>query len=297
MNKWDESKNRPISLREQFREFQNTQNDNPLKAYSPHQIRKFTDDHPELRMKDNPAHMQLVQYASELDAQEMLQAVIEQKERVASESGDVFIDSYPLPGSTAYPSDFIETGKMPNSDPVGFTISQTPRNMVFGGPNGSGKTTCLRGILSDPKLLTSTRIIAFGKKRELRGLVAHFRNSGYVVVFQMEELNLAFSQPPRGTKDVIWSNELSKLTGQVYGRLSAHRLMNDKLNELLANHPPDLYPTLEQLIITIEALKPHVYSREFQYKESILFCLRDLLQCTGNIWNYGSSDFLETLLS
>jgi hypothetical protein len=301
MKMWDENKNRPKSLPEQFHQSGNSRDANRSQGYSAQQIRMYIENHPELRMPDNQAHMQLARLAcadsSDPDVQEMFAAVVEMKSKQAFESGDAFFDSYPLPGTTIYPPDFIETGIMPTKEPVGFSISQMPRNMVLGGPNGSGKTTCLRAFLSDPKLLTSTRIIAFGKKRELRGLVSQYQNSGYVVVFQMDELKLSFSQPPQGVKDAIWCNELSKLFGQVYERLSAHRLMNSVLNDLLVNRPPDVYPTLEQLILSIEKLKPHVYSRTFQLKESILSCLQDLLQCTGDIWNYSSSDCLEVLFS
>jgi hypothetical protein len=66
-------------------------------------------------------------------------------------------------------------------------------------------------------------------------------------------------------------------------------------------YPEGVYPTLRQLVVVLDAFKPRFGMREGDYKTSILWCVKNLLNCTstgGNsIWDYSSSTFLPELYS
>jgi hypothetical protein len=288
-------------MREQFHNEIYGKTDLPAKAYTPEQIMDMLENQPYLRLNDNPAHRQLAMMVmadpQDMDLQDAFQTVVGFQRQAAAQSQDVFWGNYPTPGTVTYPADFVQVGVMPTGDPAGFAMSQARYNIVFAGPSGRGKTTCLKGVLCDSRLFKTTRIVVFGKKSELRGLLELYPTQGYVTVFMMDELQLAYCQPPPGVSELYWANELSRLTGQVYGRFTAQRLMNDALHELLTHRPADAYPTLAQMITAIELQKTHPFSRQGQYKDSILNCLKDLQYSTGKIWNYGSSNFLEVLFA
>jgi len=292
---------RPNGLYKHFRDALDSKQPEVRKNLSLERIAELLSKHPELRLEDDPSVLQLLQMVladpEDADAQEMLALIIDEKRREAISSGDVFWGNYPPAGSTQYPEDFIGIGMMPTNEPVGVVLSQLQRNTLLVGPTGSGKTTFLKVLLCNRKLLSSVRVVVFVKKRELRDLLTVADLSGLVTIFRMEDPKLAFSQPPPGVKDIVWANELSKIFAQSYGRFSAQRLMNIKLCELMAKRPSDSFPTLQQLVQVLEELRPHFASRENLYKESVLFCLNDLLECTRPIWNYGSSNFLEVLFS
>lgn len=288
------------SLYEQFRN-SHINDERPSYGYSPEKLAKLVNEHPELRFRDNPADLDLIQMAVDDPAnsslQEALSHVIDDKNMAAILADDHFHGNYPSVGSLQYPSDFIALGRMPTQDEIGVTASQCVRNMLFVGPTGSAKTSLLKMLISDPKLITTTRVVVFGKKRDLRGLLNLIKCQGCVVIFQLEELKLSFSQPPGGVKDRVWHPELAVITGHCYRRLSAQRLMAEKFETLCSQHTSGLYPTLAQLIEVLEKMRPHPFSREFELKESIVSCLKDLYRSCGSIFEYGSSNFLEVLFS
>jgi hypothetical protein len=301
MNKWDESKNRPKSLREQFREFQNSQNDNAIKVYSPHQDRKFIDEHPELRMTDNPAHMQLTQYASDPDAQEMLQTVIEQKDKEAFESGDRFWGNYVRTEDIKYPHDFVKVGTTRFNAKMGFGASKTKGNIAYVGQTRSGKTSnFIGGLARNRPFLENNCLVAVVKKREIRDLSILPEVGDLVTVFKIEELKFSLLEPPPGVPEHAWGNEITRLVAHCYGRFSAQRLLSDIIADLLSHHPVGVYPTLRQIIEVLEKFKPRFGLREASYKESILWCLKSLLTSTrrvdgSSIWDFSSSDMLDKL--
>ena len=289
------------SLYQHFKEDEDLAKSSNQKGLAPEKIVKLFNEHPELRFVDDLSYTDLAQMTitdpDDEDFQEMLAFVIDIKQKEAMASNDRFRGNYPPQGSTNYPPDFITLGQMPTNEPVGFARRQICRNILFIGPNGSGKTTALKIPLSDPELTQNSCVIVFGKKRELRGLIELSSTLGTVVVFRLGEFPLQFFQGPDVVTDPVWSNEISKTFGHCYERLSAHRLMNLKLCEMLANRPPDSYPTLRQLIEVLENLKPRFNSRELLYKESILFCLNDLSTALGDATEYSSSNFMNTLFS
>jgi len=118
-----------------------------------------------------------------------------------------------------------------------------------------------------------------------------------IITFKLEELVLCYFQPPPGVPEQAWNNESTDIVGQSYNRFSAQRLMVDQVNELMADHPTGVYPTLRQFVDFLDKFRPRFGMREAGYKESIIWCLKSLLSCTGSLWGHSYSDFLEQLYS
>lgn len=276
--------------------------DGGRRRWSAEAIARLMRDHPELRLQDDPSTFQLIQMVladpEDLDNQELLTERISNLQLAFLGSGDAFWGTYPTPGSLIYPSDFLDVGQMPTGDAIGLVISQLPGNVGILGPTRSGKTSLLANLfISNPQLLQTTRVIAFVKKPELRHLVTVAHIWDWVYVFRKGDLAFCLLEPPGSTPEAAWINEVVRLIAQCYARFSAQRLLGEIVNELMANHPEGVYPTLRQVAEVLDAFKPRWGSREAGYKESILWVLRDLLNCTGGIWDYSSSTFLEVLTS
>jgi hypothetical protein len=289
------------SLYQQFREDGKESGTLGRQYPSPERIVDLFNNNPQLRLFDEMSNIDIAQMAiadsDDPDAQEILSFIIDLKHQESIVSNDAFYGNYWSPGSVIYPDDFIKVGKTPNGEEVGFTRNQIRRNMLFVGPTGSGKTTALKESLSNPKLLKHSCVVAFCKKPELSGIIELTPAIGQATAYRLGEFPLIFAQGPDNMTDIIWSNELCKTFGHCYERLSAHRYMDIKLCELLRNRPSDSYPTLQQLIKHIEGSRPQPFSREAQYKESVLFCLSDLSLCLGNCTEYSYSNFMEIFFS
>lgn len=290
---------RKIPLNQQFRQSAGIGRDGSLRVYSLEMIGRLRSQRPELRLQYDPTAKLLIDILSvdpnNLDAQERLAALIDQRHAEYLASGDVFWGNYPIPGSTTYPDDFIGVARMPTGDPVGFGLSQTPCSIVLPGMTGSGKTSLIKTILLNQTLLSNTRVVAFVRKLELRHLASLADIAHLVLTFELNDLRLSFCQPPPGVSDQAWCTESARFLAQSYGIFTAHRLMTDAAAKLLEHHPENVYPTLQQLLEFLEHHKPRDHFRDAQYKTSIVTCLTDLLNCTGTVWDYSSSDFLQTL--
>jgi hypothetical protein len=268
-------------------------------GFSAEEIARLVREHPELRLQDDPAIMQLLQMMiadpDDPDLQGLVADLIRDRRIVFLTSNDVWWGHYPPPGILAYPPDFLPLGQMPTGEWIGLVIGQLLRNLGVLGPTGSGKTTLIAVFLSNPQLLQTTRVVVFVKKPELRHLATIPELGGLVTVFRRGDLAFCLMEPPGGVPEGSWTNESVRLIAQCYARFSAQRLLGDIVSGLMTNHPQGVYPTLRQIAETIEAFKPRWGSREAQYRESILWVIKDLLNCTGSIWDYSSSDFLENL--
>lgn len=271
------------------------------RRFTPADLAGLFKDHPELRLEYDPAVVQIAQMLmadpEDADVQEMFGQILNKKQAEYMASGDVFWGNYPSPGSVAYPADFLSLGRMPTGDPIGILINQMTGNVGVLGPTKSGKTTLLALLLSHRQLLEHKRIIAFVKKPELRHLAAMLQITHLVLALRKNNLCLSLIQPPDGVPEDAWLNELPRLTGQAYGRFSSQRLFGDVVQDLMKYHPDGVYPTLRQIVEVIDAFKPRFGMREAAYKESILWVLKDLLNCTGAMWDHSSSDFLEKVVS
>jgi hypothetical protein len=266
---------------------------------STEQVAELMLKRPELRLTDNPANIQLAQLlmatAEDQHIQELFQLIARDGLGKAIVAEDEFLGNYPPKGGISYPSDFLSLGTMPTGDLAGIIINQLTGNVLLIGRTKSAKTSLLAVLLSYPQLLQTVRIVVFAKKRELRDLATIPQLRDLVITFKLEELILCYFQPPDGVPETAWNNESTKIFGQCYARYSAQRLMGDKVNELMANHPEGIYPTIRQLVEVLDRFRPRFGMREAAYKESILWCLQDLLNCTCRIWDYSNSDFLEHL--
>lgn len=256
---------------------------------------------PELRLIDNPTNVQLAQILvaapEDVYAQELFQLIARDGLGKAIVADDEFWGNYPPKGSIPYPSDFRALATMPTGDPTGITISQLTGNLLLIGRTKSAKTSLIATLLSYPQLLQSVRVVVFAKKPELRQLATIRQLCDLIITFKLEELVLCYFEPPPGVREQAWNNESTKITAQCYARYSSQRLMGDKVNELMASHPEGVYPTIRQLVEVLDKFRPRFGMREAAYKESIIWCLKDLLNCTGNIWDHSHSDFLDHLYS
>jgi len=277
--------------------FKNTGN---RRAFTPDKIAQLFRAHPELRLAEDPVAKQLanalLKDPDDGDVQEAINAIINNRYQQFIDSGcDAFLGNFA--SSFKPPDDFIQMAQAPNGLPIGIIIRQMPRNIILSGLTGSGKTCLFMNMISNRKLLTTCRIIVFVRKRELRHLITRPDICDLIVVFTLEDLKIAFFQPPAGVADIDWVNETSRLTAQNYGIFSAHRLMNETGEKLVRHHPPFAYPTLAQIVDALEQYPPRDYFREGQYKSSILTCLKDLLICTKSVFSYSHSTFLDSLTS
>ncbi len=272
-----------------------------IRRWSAEEIARLMRDHPEYRLLEDPFTCQLIQMVlaepDDLDTQELLSERIRAHQLAFLGSGDPFWGNYPSPGGLTYPSDFIPLGQMPTGDNVGLVTSQLPLNVGFLGPTGSCKTSLLAVFLSNPLLLQSARVIVFVKKPELRNLASIPQIAHLMCILRRDDLMFSIMEPPPNVPEEAWINEVVRLIGQCYGRFSAQRLLGDIVNKLMANHPQQVYPTLRQIAEVIDSFKPRWGSRQAGYQESISYVLRDLLNCTGSMWDYSASNFLEVLTS
>lgn len=270
--------------------------------FTSEKIKHLFYDHPELRLTYEPTNIQLANVAitdpADNDVQEMLGLIVDSNNMEFLASGDVFWGNYPPKGSISYPADFMSLGNIPTGDQMGLVKSQLSGNVGLLGPTKSGKTTLLcQWLSSSPELLQTTRIVAFVKKPELRHLGTIRTLFDLIITFKRKELALCFSQNPKGVPERAWNNELTRLIGQCYARYSSHRLFGEILNQLTENHPKGVYPSLRQIVEVLNDFRPRFGMREAAYKESVIWCLKDLLNCSGEIWDYSYSDFLEKLFS
>ena len=268
--------------------------------YTPEAIARLINNHPELRLND-PCCARMIEIAvadsEDEDIQELLQYIIDQQAAEYIDSGDAFWSNYPPVGSIEYSPDFITVGYMRNSIAVGLELNHFDRSVIISGPIGYGKTVLLSHMISSGLLLSKTRVILFARKKEIRHFCTIPEISDLVITFLLEDVAFSFFQPPPGVTEMAWNNDLSRTIGQTYGIFTAHRIMNDVGAGLLKNHPVNKYPTLRQLVEVLENYKPRDYMRDAQLKTSIVSCCKDLLLCTGNIWDYSSSNFLEMLFT
>lgn len=268
---------------------------------SPEQVAKLMAKRPKYRLRDNPHNVELssllIGTPEDQHLQELFQLIARDGLGKAIVADDEFRGNYPPKGSISHPSDFRTLATMPTGDPTGIADSQMTGNLGFLGITKSGKTSNLMCLLSYSEMLKGVGIVAFVKKRELRHLTTLPNLSELIVTFKIEELKLSLFQPPPCVPEQIWCNEVTRIFAHSYGRYSAQRLMGQILINLMANRPKGTYPTIRQLAKEINEFRPRFGMREAAYKESILWCITDLLNCTGSIWDYSYSNFLEHLYS
>lgn len=268
---------------------------------SPKQVAEFMLNRPEYRLGDNSSNVELAQLLvgrqEDQHLQDLFQLIVHDGLGKAIVADDEFFGNYPPKSSISYPNDFLSLGTMPTGNPTGVLISQLTGNLLLIGRTKSAKTSLLTVMLSYPELLSKVRVVVFAKKRELRELAIKPHLRELVITLKLEELILCYFQPPSGVPEPAWNNESTKIFAQCYARYAAHRLMGEKVNELMAHHPKHVYPTIRQLVNILNEFRPRFGMREAGYKESILWCLTDLLNCTGRIWDYSYSDFLEHVYS
>lgn len=116
-----------------------------------------------------------------------------------------------------------------------------------------------------------------------------------IELLRKDDLMLSAVKSPSEVPEEAWNNELVRLVAQCYSRFSAQRVLGQTLNELMAHHPPGVHPTLRQIVEVLEKRKRRWGSREADYIESIVWVLRDLLNATGKMWDYSSSNQLDVL--
>ncbi|MBE7559515.1 hypothetical protein HS125_11390 [bacterium] len=209
---------------------------------------------------------------------------------------DPFLANYPSILAPV-PRDMIHVGTMPNGGPVGYPPGQTSRNVLLVGSTGSGKTEMVKRQIVQ-LVERGYLVVVLERKSDHADLAMLSELANRTTVLNFRELAISLYQSPPGVEPSPWHDEVTKLISGSYGRLSAHRLLRDliAMEESLKAVAGEYFP-LSQIIAAVDAFKPSFGRREAEYKESVLYVLKDMFHATRGIFEYRSSNCLEVLFS
>ena len=171
----------------------------------------------------------------------------------------------------------------------------TAKNILLNGPTGSGKTNSLKVLL--PAVSGRAITVVFDRKGDLAD-VASLQQDGEVVVIDAKDLQLALFQLPPGMAIVDFIAIMTEILARNLSLMASRRLISEGLTLMFARKDsgqPKV--SLSQLIEIIERIRANSLSRLGQYREAVLYALKDLLRRSGGILDYQQSNFLEEVFS
>ena len=228
----------------------------------------------------------------------MLRREIRMRRFAAQAFVDAFLENYP-PRKKLPP---VQPGRIPLVKlQTGGTMSLevglggTARNILLCGPTGSGKTNALKVILTAAS--GKSIIVVFDKKGDLAE-VAEFQQQGEVVCIDAREIKLAMFQPIPKMRVEDFVAIITEILARGLNLMASRRLISDVLTMMFTRkNNGSTRVSLSQLIEDIERIRANSLSRLGQYREAVLYALKDLLRRSGGILDYTESNFLQEVFS
>ena len=173
-------------------------------------------------------------------------------------------------------------------------IRGTAKNIIT---TGSGKTNWLKALL----LAASGQaiVVVFDRKGDLAPVV-EYEQPGDVVLLDASDLKLAMFQPPMGMAIPDYVSIMTEIVARNLSLIASRRLLSDALTFLFTKKGKDGGQStvgLCQVVEHLEGMKLHAMSRLGQYREALLYALKDLHRRSGGILDYRESNFLEQIFS
>jgi hypothetical protein len=277
-----------------------TNSSTPVKVrFSRQQIQAFLLNK-DMRLGDNPRDVRLAQLAANLpeDAvlQDLLGLVIDKKttEAITAINSDPWWPNYPALGSIHPKPDDIIVGVMPNGDLITLGQLRMFCNIGVFGRTGSSKTSWINCIMKD-LIKKGILIIVFQYKSEYEDWATDPELAGKVLPLQFGEFMISRFQPPPGVPKSVHLDTNISDTAACTGRVYSQRLGHDIAEKEEKKLPKNYHLPLMRFIQVTEAFKPGFGDVERNYRESILYALKNIQASFKGVYDYYYSDFLDKL--
>jgi DNA helicase HerA-like ATPase len=217
---------------------------------------------------------------------------------VARAYPDPFLENLPPAGALPpLAKGRIPLGKLVFGQVVSLEIGLrgTARNILVCGPTGTGKTNFLRQHL----LAASGQaiIVVFDRKGDLES-VAGYAQDGEVVVLDRQDVKLALLQVIPGMEEDDFIALITEVLAQNLHLMASRRLISDSLYLLFRRkNQGQARVSINDLIELVERIRVDPVSRLGQYREAVLFALKDLSRRSGGILDHTESNFLQEVFS
>lgn len=139
-------------------------------------------------------------------------------------------------------------------------------------------------------------LVAFDRKGDLVDCKLLANPSLPIVVLHWHELMLAMLQPVPGMALNVFINVFVQLLAAHLNLFASRRLMLETLHLLYKRkRSSGVWPTLSEWIDLIDKIRANAASRLGQYREALLYSLKQIVNEFGDVVNYTSSNFMEKL--
>jgi len=256
--------------------------------FRPDQLWAITRD-PMLRWADVSGGMTLIEQLmvnpNDPYLQEMLELQVNGQMEQAMASNDPFYPNYPSAGQLVPTAPFVILGRLPDLNFMFIPSDRLKLNIFIPGRTGSGKTT-LTQLIAIQLVKLGYCVIVIDQKRSWRKLLHQSELRGKVIVLNYKDFRLTLFDPVDGETPAEAINWKTRVIGSTYGRYTSHRILPDIASSSVI---------IDELINRVLQFKPGRGHREAQYRESILWVLKDIKHHFGKVFNYKSSNFMDVL--
>jgi hypothetical protein len=209
-------------------------------------------------------------------------------------ASDPFWPNYPASGSVVVTPDMVFCGLMPTGDPIVFVDSRICCNLGEFGRTGASKT-CYNYMIVRQFVKKGYTVVVFQQKNEYDDWATDPGLEGKVLPLRFSDFKIALGQAARGVDQKHHIHTLFDDLARSSGRLYSQRLGEDIFTSRSRNLPNGLYLPFSLFMEAIVHFRPGPGSVEGYYKESMLYTLKDLKNCFGDIFDYYYSEFLDRL--
>jgi hypothetical protein len=254
----------------------------------------------ELRFADNQGNMRLAYLTTVISEDAYLQDLFghvvdkQAAQAMVAMASDAFWPNYPPAGSVVIQPDMTFCGFMPTGDPIVFVDSRVSCNLGVFGRTGASKT-CFNYVIIWQLIKKGYTVVVFQQKNEYDDWATDPELEGKVLPLRYSDFKIALGQAARGVNQRHHIYMLSDNLSRSYSRLYAQRFGEDVLMARSKSLPAGMHLPLSLFIEAVEKYRPGRGGVEARYKESMLYTLKDIKNCFGDIFDYYCSDFMDRL--